>query len=128
MSSCPPTSCTPCSNSRHGYRATSAKQVSAADARRAQIVLIEVVGVSPELEARRHAVLNEFADLVTDLWLDTVEPTTVATADGGGARRRVNHLLVDWLLSGKTQQPSDLVQACATLFAGSPKPAPPHTH
>src|SRR5699024_11432486 len=39
------------------------------DTRRAQIVLIEVVGVSPQLETRRHAVLQDFASLVTNVWL-----------------------------------------------------------
>lgn len=89
------------------------------DTRRAQIVLIEVVGVSPQLETRRHAVLHEFADLVTHTWLGHTDPTSrqrlVAVALVGG----VNHLLVDWLLSGKPQQPGELVQACVTLFAGA---------
>lgn len=89
------------------------------DARRAQIVLIEVVGVSPQLETRRHAVLTDFADLVTGVWLGRSTPTAqhrlTAVALVGG----VNHLLVDWLLSGKTQQPAELVQACVTLFAGT---------
>lgn len=89
------------------------------DTRRAQIVLIEVVGVSPHLETRRHAVLHEFADLVITTWLGRREPTSqerlAAVALVGG----VNHLLVDWLLGGKLQQPAELVQACATLFAGA---------
>lgn len=91
------------------------------DQRRAQIVLIEVVGVSPQLEARRHAVLTEFAELVTEVWLDNGEPTSqqrlIAVALVGG----VNHLLVNWLLSGRTQQPVELVRACTTLFAGARK-------
>ncbi len=89
------------------------------DTRRAQIALIEVVGVSPQLETRRHAVLHDFADLVTNTWLGPSEPTPqhrlTAVALVGG----VNHLLVDWLLSGKTQQPADLVQTCVTLFTGA---------
>lgn len=90
-----------------------------ADERRARIVLIEVVGVSPDLEKRRHAVLSEFAELVADVWLDAKEPTChqrlTAVALVGG----VNHLLVDWLLGGGTQRPGELVQACVTLFAGA---------
>lgn len=89
------------------------------DTRRAQIVLIEVVGVSPNLETRRHAVLHDFADLVTNVWLGRSEPTSqhrlIAVALVGG----VNHLLVDWLLSGQTQQPTELTQTCVTLFAGA---------
>ena len=90
-----------------------------ADQRRARIVLVEVVGVSAELEARRHAVLTEFAGLLAEMWLGDVEPgaqrrlTTIALV---GA---VNHLLVDWLLSGRTRRPEELVRACASLFAGA---------
>lgn len=89
------------------------------DTRRAQIVLIEVVGVSPRLETHRNGVLQEFAELIVTVWLDRREPTsqqrltTVALVGG------VNHLLVNWLLSGKTQQPAELIQACVTLFAGA---------
>lgn len=90
-----------------------------ADTRRARIVLIEVVGVSPRLETRRHAVLHDFADLVTNAWLGRGEPTSqqrlTAVALVGG----VNHLLVDWLLGGKTQRPAELTRTCATLFAGA---------
>lgn len=97
------------------------------DTRRAQIVLIEVVGVSPQLETRRHAVLHDFADLVTNAWLGQGEPTTqqrlTAVALVGG----VNHLLVDWLLSGKTQQPAELTRTCATLFAGARNQLTPPT-
>lgn len=89
------------------------------DTRRAQIVLIEVVGVSPQLETRRHAVLHDFAELVTGVWLGNSEPASqhrlTAVALVGG----VNHLLVDWLLGGKTQQPTELTQTCVTLFAGA---------
>ncbi|QGK69977.1 TetR family transcriptional regulator [Allosaccharopolyspora coralli] len=89
------------------------------DTRRAQIVLIEVVGVSPQLETRRHTVLHDFADLVTGVWLGHSEPTSqqrlTAVALVGG----VNHVLVDWLLDGTTRQPAELVQACVTLFTGA---------
>ncbi len=97
------------------------------DTRRAQIVLIEVVGVSPQLEARRHAVLHDFADLVTGVWLGRGEPTSqqrlTAVALVGG----VNHLLVDWLLSGRTQQPAELTRTCVTLFAGARRQLAPPT-
>ena len=90
-----------------------------ADTRRAQIVLIEVVGVSPELETRRQAVLHDFAELVTNAWFGHGEPASqhrlTAVALVGG----VNHLLVDWLLSGKAQKPAELTRACLTLFAGA---------
>lgn len=99
----------------------------AADPRRARIVLIEVVGVSARMETRRHAVLNDFAELVTSVWLGDGEPTAqhqlAAVALVGG----VNHLLVDWLLGGKTQQPAELVRTCVTLFAGARRQLEPPT-
>src|SRR5699024_4616577 len=89
------------------------------DERRAQLVLIEVVGVSAEMENRRYAVLSEFADLVAGYWLgdNTADSAAreVAVALVGG----VNHLLVDWLLGGRTQHPAERVRACVTLFAGA---------
>ena len=89
------------------------------DHRRAQIVLIEVVGVSPEMETRRHAVLTEFAELVVGVWLRGGEATSLRRHTAVALVGGVNHLLVDWLLSGKTQQPAELVRACATLFTGA---------
>ncbi|MFD4180381.1 TetR/AcrR family transcriptional regulator [Rhodococcus sp. NPDC058514] len=92
------------------------------DPRRAQIVLIEVVGVSPELEKCRHDVLREFADLIGTVWFaevragvprDFVRLTAIALV---GA---VNHLLVDWLLGGREQDPGDLVAVCVALFVAS---------
>ncbi|GAA3726763.1 AcrR family transcriptional regulator [Spinactinospora alkalitolerans] len=90
-----------------------------ADERRAQIVLIEVVGVSPELESRRHTVLTEFSELVTDVWLGERGPASLRRLTAVALVGGVNHLLIDWLLSGRTQQPAELVQACTTLFAGA---------
>src|SRR5699024_12860934 len=84
-----------------------------------RIVLIEVEGGKTQYETRRHAVLHDFANMVTDVWLGPSDPASqqwlTAVALVGG----VNHLLVDWLLGGETQQPADLVQACTTLFAGA---------
>ena len=91
------------------------------DPRRARVVLIEVVGVSPRMEQRRHGVLREFADIVAAIWAASrTEPLTpkersTAVALVGG----VNHLLVDWLMSGSTQHPADLADVCATLFAAA---------
>lgn len=88
------------------------------DPRRARVVLIEVVGVSPALEERRHAVLRGFADIVTTSWAaartEPLEPKHRSTAVAlvGG----VNHLLVDWLMSGRPQSPAELADVCSTLF------------
>ncbi|MFD4242133.1 TetR/AcrR family transcriptional regulator [Streptomyces sp. NPDC058525] len=100
-----------------------------ADPRRARVVLIEVVGVSPELEVRRHGVLREFAELITAVW--STNAGTVKTARGTGndtnAQRltavglvgAVNHLLVDWLLSGREDEPAALVQVSTALFSAA---------
>lgn len=91
------------------------------DPRRARIVLIEVVGVSPAMEQRRHGVLAEFADLVAGVWAASrPEPLTereqlTAVALVGA----VNHLLVDWLMTGRRQAPDELTDICATLFAAA---------
>lgn len=96
------------------------------DPRRARVVLIEVVGVSAELEERRHGVLREFAELITTVWSATSPPGD-ARPGGGEAQRltavglvgAVNHLLVDWLLSGRTTPPETLVGVCSTLFSAA---------
>lgn len=91
------------------------------DPRRARVVLIEVVGVSPGMELRRHGVLREFADIVAAIWAGSrAQPLaqkerSAAVALVGG----VNHLLVDWLMTGSSQRPADLADVCATLFSAA---------
>lgn len=88
------------------------------DPRRARVVLIEVVGVSAAMEQRRHAVLGDYAELVAGLWssararpMTEHERLTCVALVGG-----VNHLLVDWLLGGRTHDPRRLVEVCTGLF------------
>ena len=89
------------------------------DARRARVVLIEVVGVSEAMEQRRHAVTGEFAEIVIAIWAAsrgkpvTPQIRSMALALVGG----VDHLLVNWLMTGRQQDPIDLIEACATLFS-----------
>ncbi|MCX2730802.1 TetR/AcrR family transcriptional regulator [Saccharopolyspora sp. NFXS83] len=90
-----------------------------ADERRAKIVLIEVVGVSPELEVRRHAVLTEFAALVAEMWLASGEATALHRTTAMGLVGGVNYLLVDWLHTGTPQRPAELLAACKVLFVGA---------
>ncbi|KAA0019449.1 TetR/AcrR family transcriptional regulator [Antrihabitans cavernicola] len=88
-----------------------------ADPRRARVVLIEVMGVGPLLETRRHDVMREFADVINAVWLDATTGGTermrqlVATALVGA----VAHLLVDWLLGGHDDTSDELVAVCVTL-------------
>ncbi|GAA5050104.1 TetR/AcrR family transcriptional regulator [Nocardia callitridis] len=91
------------------------------DPRRARVVLVEVVGVSPDMEQRRHRVLRDFVDTVMTTWTaDGNRPLArgarlAATALVGG----VNHLLVDWLMDGRRDDPADLVAVCVDLFAAA---------
>lgn len=89
-----------------------------ADERRAKIVLIEVVGVSPELEVRRHAVLTEFAGLVAELWLAPGEVTALHRMTAMGLVGGVNYLLIDWLHTDTSRRVDELLQACKVLFIG----------
>ncbi|WP_043652347.1 TetR/AcrR family transcriptional regulator [Nocardia thailandica] len=89
------------------------------DPRRARVVLIEVVGVSPELEELRHGVLRAFADLIVTVWASRPgidardeQPQLTAVALSGA----VNNLLVDWLMTGMRQSPRVLTTVCARLF------------
>ncbi|MEB3031376.1 TetR/AcrR family transcriptional regulator [[Mycobacterium] nativiensis] len=91
------------------------------DPRRARTVLVEVVGVSPAMEQRRHGVLAGFADLIVAVWAASrSEPLTqrerlTAVALVGA----VNHLLVDWLMTGGGQSSAELADICATLFSAA---------
>jgi AcrR family transcriptional regulator len=104
------------------------------DPRRARVVLIEVVGVSPGMEKRRHRVLREFADIVATTWAASrTEPLTQKERSTAVALvGAVNHLLVDWLMTGSTQHPTDLADVCATLFSAArqrldaARPSSPH--
>ncbi len=90
-----------------------------ADPRRARIILIEVVGVSPEIEELRHGVLRGFAGLIASVWsadegIDRSDERSRLTAIAlSGA---VNNLLVDWMMTGTRQSPEMLVEVCTTLF------------
>lgn len=92
------------------------------DPRRARVVLVEVVGVSPALEDRRHGVLREFADLIALVWLARAgreTPTEEQRLSTVGLVGAVNHLLVDWLMGGRAQSPSVLVDVCTALFTAT---------
>lgn len=87
------------------------------DPRRAHVVLLEAVGASAELEERRHAVLQDFAELVTTIWLGQATPTTPQRLSAIGLVGAVNHLLVDWLHRGQQETQEELVDTCVALFS-----------
>ncbi|WP_305091730.1 TetR family transcriptional regulator [Prescottella sp. R16] len=90
------------------------------DPRRARVVLVEVVGVSPALEEARYGVLAGFADMITAVLVGAgVEPTQREALAGVALAGAVNHLLVDRLMSGGEQDPAMLVEVCVTLFSAA---------
>lgn len=91
------------------------------DPRRARVVLVEVVGVSATMEEHRHAVLRDYSEVVTATWaaaasrpVAAAEQLTAVALVGG-----VNHLLVDWLMTGSRQRPAELADVCVTLFSAA---------
>ncbi|WP_137723778.1 TetR/AcrR family transcriptional regulator [Prescottella subtropica] len=90
------------------------------DARRAKVVLVEVVGVAPGLEDTRYRVLGGFADMITPLLVGAgTMPDARDALTGVALAGAVNHLLVDWLLGGGRQDPELLVSVCETLFSAA---------
>lgn len=92
------------------------------DARRARIMLLEVVGVSPALEARRYRVIHDFADVIVaagaahaGLEETTHEFHLVAVGLVGA----VNQLLVDWVLGNGSTDPDHILAVCVRLFAAT---------
>lgn len=91
------------------------------DPRKARIVLIEVVGVGPRLEQRRHAVMHEFADFIAAVALRHMGTRTtpklpmMAIALVGG----VNELLVDWTLGRQTGSVEEIVDLCTLLIVAA---------
>lgn len=88
--------------------------------RRARLVLLEVVGVSRELEERRHAVLRSFAELALNVWMEHLgrtNPDPAQRLSTVGLVGAVNHLLVDWLHRGRPETQKELVQVCTRMFS-----------
>jgi len=92
------------------------------DPRRARVVCIESVGVSPAMEARRREVLRGFAAilereagrLVSEGIARTGDATLTSRALVGG----LNELIIDWILTAPEQRPSvdQLVDVTTQLF------------
>ncbi len=88
-----------------------------ADRRRARIQLIEVVGVSDDLERRRREVMHSFADLIAnrarELDLGDGIDVVIACRALVGA---VNELLVDWYCATVPIDIGGLVDTCTEMF------------
>jgi hypothetical protein len=91
-----------------------------ADPRRARVVQLEIVGVSPALEQHRHAVIAAFAATIDEsyqrlagLGLVRARPfQTLATGLVGA----VNEVLASWLLSTPRPPGSDVLPAVVEIF------------
>lgn len=90
------------------------------DPRRARIQLLEVVGVSPRMEAERRATMARFSTLIADVVRDHVrEPTTVAVdldLTSVGLVGAVDELLVAWIHGEIDPDRERLIDALSTLF------------
>lgn len=91
-----------------------------ADRRRARVMVIEIVGVSPELETRRREVLHAFVRYIAALVpeeAETLAPhqleTGVMVLVGG-----VNEVLVDQTLGYRSATTPELVDIITALFMG----------
>jgi AcrR family transcriptional regulator len=90
------------------------------DERSARVLLLEVVGVSPALEERRHAVIHEFADLVRALAVERFGLPAGDDRHGLAAVALVgatNQLLVDWISAPEQRaDPAVIADVLAGLF------------
>lgn len=79
------------------------------DPRHARIVLVEVVGVSPQLEKRRRELIREFADIIKAEARRLADQGTISERDFSpfsmAMAGAINELLVDWI---NTENPSPI--------------------
>ncbi|MFJ8002682.1 TetR/AcrR family transcriptional regulator [Streptomyces sp. NPDC096310] len=94
----------------------------AGDARKARLVLIEVVGASPRLEVRRREALHEFAALIAAVVGPPPGPQTPSnrlTMTAMSLVGAVNELLVDWTLGHQNATVEELIDLCHTLYTAA---------
>ena len=90
------------------------------DLRRARVVQLEIIGVSPALEQHRHAVIAAFAGTIDDsyqrlaaLGLVRERPFHLLATGLVGA---VNEVLASWLLSSPRPPGKDVLPAIVEIF------------
>ncbi|SDD11601.1 TetR/AcrR family transcriptional regulator [Actinokineospora iranica] len=91
-----------------------------ADPRRARVLLIEIVGVSPALEARRREVMHQFVDYIAAL-VRAEAGRLPADILGIGVMvlvGGVTEVLVDQTLGHRRASTADLVEIITALFMG----------
>lgn len=93
-----------------------------ADRRRARVMLLEVVGVSPALDARRRRVIGDFAEIIVTAGMahagltDSNDEFRLSAIGLVGA---VNQLLVDWVLGEGTADPAAIEHVSTRLFSAA---------
>jgi AcrR family transcriptional regulator len=93
------------------------------DPRVCRILLIEVVGVSPALDAQYEATMAAFADLVVaplDVALPGIQvPPQRRELIGRALQGAALHLAKAWMASGYAAPQEDVVQACVLIATGT---------
>ncbi|WP_439030897.1 TetR/AcrR family transcriptional regulator [Gordonia terrae] len=100
------------------------------DPRRARVMLVEVVGVSPEIERVRMRAIHEWADLILALARGSRPPSDRERLASVGLVGAVTQLLVDWYValeegagegSARARRTSldDILDVCVELFVAA---------
>lgn len=88
------------------------------DPRRARVMLVEVVGVSPAVESVRLRAIHEWADLILLLALGSRPPTDADRLAAVGLVGALTQLLVDWYFTTVAPEPIDIGAAGPVELAG----------
>lgn len=90
------------------------------DPRKARVQLFEVVGVSEQMEQRRHEVMGFYARFIAETWLTFVPPGAEVLVDAEmqalGAVGAVNELLIHWMRTGAQVPLERVIDECTTLI------------
>ncbi len=98
------------------------------DERRARVMLVEVVGVSPEIERVRMSAIHGWAELILMLARGGSRPPTARQRLASvGLVGAVTQLMVDWYVAGQSdsdippREPplEDVLDVCVELFVAA---------
>lgn len=108
----------PAARARAGLRAFFATLTG--DRRLARVQLIEVVGVSAELERHRRSTMHTFARIISrnaqELIPEAADNTAEVRLTSLALVGATNELVTDWLLGYLKESPEELADHCAALF------------
>jgi AcrR family transcriptional regulator len=95
------------------------------DPRRARVMLVEVVGVSPEIERARMRAIHDWAALILALARGARPPTDRERLASVGLVGAVTQLLVDWYVAGAEDADTEryaldeILDVCVELFVAA---------